>query len=57
MVVAVIVMSVSPCLELVWCCRGGDVFAGWTVFADNEKGRWVIPAASCVLVVVVNLRE
>ena len=26
-------------------------------FEDKEKDRWVIPAASSVLVVVVNLRE
>jgi hypothetical protein len=41
----------------VWVLVGLFEDDGADRFEDIEKGRRVIPAASCVLVVVVNLRE
>jgi len=46
----------SPCAG-VWVLVGMNASDGADRFEDKQKGRRVIPAASCVLVVVVNLRE
>jgi hypothetical protein len=51
--VAAVMVIVMAGLLVMWLWMGGD----FDLFGDKEKDRWVIPAASCVLFVAVNLRE